>query len=209
MKALLLKDWYMTVKYCKAYLLIIAVFVGISAASDINFFYGFYACLMAGMVPVTLLGYDERSKWTVYSLTLPYTRAQLVSAKYIIGGCAQLATLVLLAVAQDVRSALGGGFDLRNLADFMSVLLFVSCMVSSLNLPFVFKFGVEKGRIWYYVMLVLSFGVSGALGGIFTIANINHIRAFGGLAPLFIAAGIAAYVLSWRLSVRFYEKREF
>ena len=39
MKGLLLKDWYMVVKYCKAYLLISLVFIGASIMSDDNFFF--------------------------------------------------------------------------------------------------------------------------------------------------------------------------
>ncbi len=209
MKALLLKDWYMALRYCKAYLLIIAVFVGISASAGITFFYGFYACLMAGMVPVTLMSLDERGKWTVYSLTLPYTRARLVSAKYVFGGLGQLAVLLLLGITQGVKMYLDGSFTPVGLLSFMSVLLFVSCLVSSVNLPFVFRYGVEKGRIWYYVILVLSFGVSGALGGIFTVVGVGAgFGAFGVLTPVFAVAGPGVYALSWLLSVKLYEKRE-
>jgi hypothetical protein len=35
------------------------------------------------MLPVTLLSYDEKEKWHIYSGTFPYSRAQIVSSKYV------------------------------------------------------------------------------------------------------------------------------
>ena len=81
MKGLLLKDLYMMRKYCRSYLLIAVVFIALSFASNQNLFFVFYPCLLCGMIPVNLLGYDERSRWLQYSGTMPYTRAQIVSCK--------------------------------------------------------------------------------------------------------------------------------
>ena len=43
--------------------------------------------MIAGILTMTLLSYDERDHWTQYSGTLPFTRAELVSCKYLIGLC--------------------------------------------------------------------------------------------------------------------------
>ena len=59
-----------------------------------NMFFVFYPCLFCGMVPVNLLAYDERSRWLQYSGTLPYTRAQIVSGKYLIGLICGISTLM-------------------------------------------------------------------------------------------------------------------
>ena len=163
MKGLLLKDWYMTVKYCKSYLLIVGVFMAVQALSP-NYFYSFYAGIMAGLIPVTLISYDERSKWTVYSCALPYTRAQLVSAKYIVGGAAQLAAIAVMGTVQAVKLCAAGSFTLGGFAGFLALQLFVSSIICSINLPFVFKYGVEKGRISYYIIIIASFAVIGAIG---------------------------------------------
>ena len=103
MKGLLLKDWYMVVKYCKAYLLICLVFIGVSIMSDDNFFFILYPCILCGMIPVTLLGYDERSKWDQYCAALPYTKAQIVSGKYLLGMGTQIGMLLLNAVILAIR----------------------------------------------------------------------------------------------------------
>ena len=105
------------------------------------------------MIPVTLLGYDERSGWVQYSGTMPYTKIQIVSEKYLISLFAQLTMLVATGIAQAVKMTLTGGFILGDFAVLMLLMLTVSTLASSIPLPFIFKMGVEKGRAAYYVMI--------------------------------------------------------
>ena len=70
MKGLLLKDWYMMVKYCKAWMLILAVMMGASAFSEKPMLFLMYPVMLAGLTAVTLIAYDERSGWTTLSLSL-------------------------------------------------------------------------------------------------------------------------------------------
>ncbi|MBQ8747858.1 MAG: ABC-2 transporter permease [Clostridia bacterium] len=207
MKGLLLKDWYMMKKYCRAYLVIAVVFIAVSLVSNDNMFFVFYPCLLCGMIPVNLLGYDERSRWMQYSGTLPYTRAQIVSAKYLIGLLAQLVTMIGIGTVQGIKMSVTGDFVPGEFAVLMLLLLIVSTLTSSISLPFVFKLGVEKGRISYYVMIGFVCGasvlVSGLLGGQQQVEmSPNAILA----ALAFV--GIGVYSLSWYLSVVFYKKRE-
>ena len=74
MKGLLLKDAYMAAKYCRAYLLIVAVFLIAAPFSGDNLFLMMYPCILASMVPVNLLAYDAQSKWEQYAGTLPCSR---------------------------------------------------------------------------------------------------------------------------------------
>ena len=85
MKGLLLKDFYMMLKYCRSYLLIAVVFFAMSFMSTENLIFIFYPCVISAMLPVTLLSIDERSRWLPYAATLPVTRAQIVSEKYLFG----------------------------------------------------------------------------------------------------------------------------
>ena len=63
MRGLLLKDLYLIRKYLVSYLVLMVEFLVISAFSNGNMFLTFYPCLIATMVPVNLLSYDERSGW--------------------------------------------------------------------------------------------------------------------------------------------------
>ena len=205
MKGLLLKDFYQTVKYCRAYLVLVLVFLAVPLFSEDSMFFLVYPCVFAGMIPVTLLGYDERSRWLQYSETLPYTKAQIVSAKYLIGLAAQVLILVLAVASQAGRMATTGSFSGKELLALMTVLLVVSCVTSSITLPFMFKWGVEKGRIAYNIMI----GV-GCLSGLVAANMLQagaQMQVNAGL-PALCAAAIGIYALSWYLSIRFYQKRE-
>ena len=149
MKGLLLKDWYMIQKYCRSYILITAVIIGISLANGENLFFTFYPCMLCGMIPVTLLGYDERSGWMQYSGTMPYAKEQIVSEKYLIGILVQLTVLLVTGIAQATKMMIAGDFALEKLAVLMLLMLVVSMLASSISLPFIFKLGAEKGRTAY------------------------------------------------------------
>ncbi len=207
MKGLLLKDLYMTAKYCRSYLLIAAVFIAVSFVGNDNMFLIFYPCLLCGMIPVNLLGYDERSRWLQYSETMPYSRAQIVSGKYLIGLGAQTAMLIVTAIAQAIRMNINNSFSASDYLVMIMLLLIMSMLSSSICLPFIFKLGVEKGRMAYYVMIGIICGGSVVASTVLRDAMQSDIKLNGVLA-LVAVLGIAIYALSWYLSIVFYKKRE-
>ncbi|MBE6575276.1 MAG: ABC-2 transporter permease [Ruminococcaceae bacterium] len=207
MKGLLLKDWYMTIKYCRAYLFLTVVFCALSFMSPENLFLVFYPGLLCGMLPVNLLAYDERSKWLQYCDTLPYTRAQIVSGKYLIGLFAQLAILLIMGAVHAIRMSIDGIFYPGEFLSMMMGLLMLSLIASSISLPFMFKLGVEKGRLAYLIMVgVIS-------GGSVVMANILSTKAtastnLASVLPILCLVGASIYALSWYLSVVFFRRRE-
>lgn len=205
MQGLLLKDWYMIKKYCRAYLLLAIIFTVVSFFGEDNLFLIFYPCLLCGVIPVNLIAYDENSRWTQYSEALPYTRAQIVSSKYLIGIFIQLAVMILTVIAQSVRMNMAGNFSLSELLMIALTMLSIAGLSSAICLPFIFKMGVEKGRTAYYVMV-----------GIVCAGAVSASMVFGEQAeaqidlPIAIIAviSVAIYALSWYLSIQFYKKRE-
>ena len=207
MKGLLLKDWYVMKKYCRSYILIAVVFIAVSFFSNDNMFFVFYPCLLCGMIPVNLLGYDERSRWMQYSGTLPYTKAQIVCGKYLIGLLTQLTVLVATGVAQAGKMIIAHNFVPGDFAVLMLLMLIVSTLTSSICLPFVFKLGVEKGRAAYYIMIGFVCGASVLASSILRGQLMSEIQPNLILA-LVAVVGIGVYLLSWYLSIVFFRKRE-
>lgn len=200
MKGLLLKDFYMTIKYCRMLLLLVLLFAAVSVMSN-SVFITSYPFIIAGVLPVSLYAYDERSGWCGYADAMPYSRAQRVSAKYI--SALTLICLVLLI------SMAGRELTEDNFIEDFSLLL-VMCGMGLLSaacmLPFVMRFGSEKGRWAYYAIIVLAclaaFAASDSGGG-------SGSTIAAGPAPLGILAACAAiFALSWFVSIRIYEKRE-
>ena len=207
MKGLILKDIYMMMKYCRAYLLIIIVFTAVSFVNSGNLFLVFYPIILCGMIPVNLLSYDERSRWLQYSGTMPYTKAQIVSAKYLIGLGTQTLMIIITGTAQAIKMSLDGTFAPGGYAGFMLLLLVVSLFAGAITLPFIFKLGVEKGRMAYYIMIGIIFGGSVALSG-FLNSEMHTEITMNAVLPIICIVGILIYVFSWRLSIYFYKKRE-
>lgn len=207
MKGLIIKDLYMTVKYCKTNIIISLLFLFLSLANRESLFLSFYPALLCGIIPTNLLAYDERSKWLHYCQTLPYTPAQIVSGKFIIGLIAQIAILILVGCGHAAVMISGGTFDIISFAVFMMLMLTMSLISSSISLPFIFKYGVEKGRLAYYVMVGIVCGGSVAASKIMTESTAQEINLFG-VWPIVCLIGIGIYALSWYFSVVFYKKRE-
>ncbi|MGN0518125.1 MAG: ABC-2 transporter permease [Acutalibacteraceae bacterium] len=207
MKGLLLKDFYMTKKYCKAYLFMAIVFILVSFVSHENLFFVFYPCLLCGMIPVNLLAYDERSHWMQYSGTLPYTKGQIVSCKYIIGLIVQIAVLIATGVSQAVVMNINGLFQLNDFIMLMQMLLIMATVTSSISLPFMFKLGVEKGRIAYYVTIGAACAGGLVASDLFKTNSQTNIGLYS-ILPILSIIGIGIYALSWYLSIVFFNKRE-
>ena len=209
MKGLLLKDFYMAAKYCRTYLLIGIVFIAVSFAGpeSQNMFFVFYPCLLCGMIPVNLLAYDERSRWLEYSGTLPYTKAQIVSGKYLVGIIVQGAMLIAVGIAQGVRMHLAGTFGWGEFALFMGSIYAMAAVTSSISLPFMFRWGVEKGRIAYYCMIGFVCA-AGYLGSVFFAQGSAQTVSGRVMLVLFFLVGTGIYVASWLASIALYQKRE-
>lgn len=209
MKGLLLKDLYMTAKYCRTYLLIGIVFIAVSFAGmdSQNIFFVFYPCLLCGMIPVNLLAYDERSRWMEYSGTLPYSKAQIVSGKYLVGILVQGAMLLAVGIAQAVRMKLAGTFQLGEFALFMALIFAMATVTSSISLPFMFRWGVEKGRIAYYAMIGFVCA-AGYLGSVFFTESTSLAMGRSALMAILCLVGTGIYAASWLTSIALYQKRE-
>ena len=207
MKGLLLKDFYMMFKYCRAYLLMVVVFVAVSFVNSESLLFAFYPCMLCGMIPVSLLSYDERSKWLQYSATMPYTRTQIVSGKYLTGLCIQVAMLTITGIAQAVRMSMNGAFSWEEYLIFMLLLAAMSLLTSSITLPFMFKLGVEKGLMAYYVMIGVVCGGSVVASNLLEESMAQEI-SLNAVLPVICLASVGVYALSWYLSIVFFRKRE-
>lgn len=207
MKGLILKDFYMIKAYCRTIIFAAAVFFAVSLWNDENLFFVVYPWMFCGMIPVSLLAYDEKSHFMQYGATLPCTKTQIVTAKYLVGLLVQIIVLVIVGVAQGIKMGISGNFQIDEFAVIMLTLLMVSTLVTSIPLPFIYKFGVEKGRIVYYVIL----GFVCAACAIFSGKLTTYIFTNGSMKVLFVLIGIGGvvlYFLSWYLSVVFFKKRE-
>ncbi len=217
MKGLLLKDLYATKAYFRSFLFLIAVFLIMPFFSENSSFFIYYPCIFAGVLSMSLIAYEEREKWNVYSLTLPYSRAQLVSSKYLIGLFFGLFALAATLITQAIHS----DFQIYALLSLAVSMIPMILIPNALLLPFIYKLGAEKGRIAYYFIFGAFVALIGLMSGfqLFSEAQAPVGIIGGANAPTGILIGlksqffivlvsIAIYALSWWLSIKIYQKRE-
>lgn len=206
MKGILLKDWYGVIHQCRMFLFLVLIFSFISCFHEGDMFFTYYPCVLSGMIAMTLIAYEEREKWEHYAAALPYTRTQLVASKYIVSLCFGAVTVILNLTTQFGYMVYTQNFSSEKLLSMLFVFLPLALVPAAILMPFVFRYGTNKGRIVYYFVIGFFFAAIAGMSanGISLKALMPEINA--GLAVFFVTA--AVYGISFLLSVRFYKKRE-
>ena len=147
MKGLVWKDIYTLLKQAKFILLLMVLFACLPGYSMSAFaiFYG-------AMLPITALAYDERSKWDELAAMMPYSVNEIVGSKYVLG---LLLVGVITALSIAARIVIGiikaAPFDAEGIISIL-ILACLSLVLLMVDLPLMFRLGVEKGRIIYILL---------------------------------------------------------
>ena len=199
MKGLLYKDAVTLMKQLKLFLMMILIFAVIPGYNMMTF-----ALVYCAMLPFSAMAYDERSKWNRLAAMLPYSNAQLVLCKYILGWLSVIGAMLIAAVAQFAAILIRGA---QAELDTMLLTLVVSASVSlillALSLPFLYRFGVERGRMTFIVAIVL--GVVGVT--LFSnVISFDLNSAFSRWLILLVPAlAVALNAISVPISTRLYQ----
>lgn len=211
MKGLLIKDFYVSLKTGWLYFVVTVVLGGIIAFGGARPFVFLAAAYLMMILPMTLLAIDERAKWNTYADTLPITRAQVVAEKYILTlilSAFSAAVLAVSALIAMINPMLGD--ERPDLSSFLSTLgcFPLELALTSVCIPFVFKFGFDKGRIAY----MFACAMAGVGFGVFTSWNVNdlpNINIPSHIMLISSAASAAVFGASWAISTVLYKAREF
>lgn len=209
MKGLLWKDFYMIQKYCKAMLVPVIVFLAVSMVDDYssNLLFLFYPVVLMGLVPVTILAYDEKCRWLTYGETFPYSREQLVSVKYLISLLLMCGAWLVSFVLQLIRVKLNLVALHEHILFMLVFVLAIGLLSSGILFPIVFKLGTEKGRFAYMSTIILI-----CAGG-FILTSLDDLKivlpiSANTLSVLIFMVSVVIFFLSWLLSIQIYKKRE-
>lgn len=203
MKGLLLKDYYTLLKQVRFYLIFLLIFTIIP-----NMNLSSIAIVYAAMLPITVIAFDERSKWDQLAAMMPYTERELVLSKYVLG---YIAVVIFGVVAFALQSGIAMiGHHAFTTEQGMSLLVTAAAalILLAINLPFMFWLGVERGRVVFMILIGVTvfLGMMSADSAKELIAN-NTITA----AQLLLLCGVAAIVvnaISIFASFRIYRKKK-
>lgn len=204
MKALLLKDTSILMKQMKLFFLLIVLLSIVPGFSSAGF-----AIVYAALLPVTAMSYDERAKWDKLAVMMPFTPKELVVSKFLLGylsiGAATLVCIIGQYAGFMFRSGTTIGMEL--IAELLIVVA-VALVLMSVNLPLMFKLGVEKGRVAFLVLTV-AVVISGVA---YCDKFIERLDKAGSdvlhISVTALIVGIIVSLISMISSVKIYEAKE-
>lgn len=216
MRGLFLKDFYQYKQYCRLFfLMVIPLFLVLSfSANGGNTFLLFYPAMLAGMMPMTIMAYEEKDRWDVYSRLLPYRISWLVSVKYLtvllLNFILLMVILGLMVLKLAVRTSLdnGMGYSLPGIA---VILLSAGLLGPALLYPFCFRNGVEKARMMRMIYIIIYCAIGGISSGLIEYTELSLLKLLNQPigAALIGGASMTIFFLSWALSIKWYREREF
>ncbi len=202
MKGLLVKDFMLIYKIGKVYLIFIAVMLlGGAAFSNISFL-SYYAVVFFSILGPNTIAYDERDRWDKFALTLPITKSQYVSSKYLLSFILTSGAALMCAVV----FILHDGFSVNC---FLSVLpsFALGLFYPAVSLPVMLRFGYAKGKI----PIIFLAGIIGGLSVLLSKTKIlmPQLSEFNYLFLILFAVITMVFVLSWAIAVKLFKNREF
>lgn len=206
MTGLLKKDLYVADKSGRLMLVLSLVF---SSVPSLGAFGSTYALLLAVMMPLNSIAYDEKCKWDRYAAMLPYRAGQIVWSKYLLSYIFTALAWAILLVGAVIRGILQpSSSDWGETLEMGLTLCIVMVLITAFGLPALYRFGSERGRL--VMFLVMGVGVGGVLGLMKVQEELPPLpQAPVPLAAVLGAAAAAGVTLaSFRLSVRFYQNRQ-
>lgn len=200
MRALLLKDLYLMIRYHWYIIPISLVMFVISAIGRGNIFFELYPLIFAALVPDTLVAEDESCGWIRYAVTMPISREKYVSAKYIYSAMIFSVILTFVFISHSIRFAVGNGSAPGTEILFAAAWLLLAPTVT---MPLIFRLGSGRARISYIAAAL----VIGAIVPIYTDAEIMYrLQPSVHIAAMLIS--LLLFAASWLLSIKFFERRE-
>lgn len=221
-KGLLKKDLYNLASY-KASLIITVIFCGIAIIGTEAVNYGpIIICTIIGMISLSTFNYDEIAKSNKYILTLPTNKKEIIKSKYIlaiastiIGGIlGLLLTIIVTMVMNYIRPENIINIDYESLITTTIGGMWGICLIQSIQIPSIYKWGAEKGRIQMFVLLFVIIVVIAGIGYLIMNANFNidvdsivkFMNKFGLiLLTLFM---VIMYYISYKISCKIYINKE-
>lgn len=166
--------------------------------------------IFMSMLPITVMGWDEKSKWDHYALTMPYSRKDMVLSKYVFSLiCTFTATIVYIIATIVKWYFLKQPFDFVSLIDETMLMLSAGLFFSAVNFPIMFKLGVEKGRMWFILItVILASGIASSI----KLAELDptHLESIiQRVTSIMPVISVGLLFISAVFSIKIYEKREF
>lgn len=217
MNGLFEKDLRLILRRKLTVLVLLMILIVMGLSSD-NLFLTGYGTAIFGFLAMGTLSCDEADNGFAFLFTLPVTRRQYVTEKFLFtGACTLVGWLTSMVVAVAVSAIRDTGYGVSGQIPENAAILFVVFAVIAISTTIQMRFGVEKSR----VVLLLCVGALCAAGmvvsragggGSGADADQMHSSIVSSDAMILLAiTGVCAVVvfIAYQWGVRIMEKKEF
>ena len=199
MKALLRKDFYVLTSTFKTIMIIWAIFPIVALINPEVSFFMLYIGLIAGTISSTLISYEEREKWPLFAGTLPISKKQIVTERYLFTLIMILIATVMGAFVLAINSLRGNPISAALLVQIFSF----SLIMPTLLLPLTYRYGVEKSR---YIVMIIVIAFSIGSQEMLSVFESGNLTSF--ILPMMIIGSLVLFAISYLLSVKWYSEKE-
>lgn len=210
MKGLILKDILCMKSQLKYFLICFGVYIIIFSVQGSVAAVGTFSILLVSIFTSVCASFDESCKWNRYAITLPYPRCRIVEARYL-GLFIFSVGMNFLCILIGVISALIRNVPIDSIFSLNIIFCCIALLLIALMLPVLYRFGATKARFITMLFVMLpAMGISFISVFDFSFLSLG-IPAIPANVLLLISAAITIgiYFLSYKLSVKIYNKREF
>lgn len=220
MKGLLIKDYHLLAQQKRYILLITIIGIMLSVTQSEPTFVTGYITFIISLLSISSISYDEFDNGMAFLMTLPSGRKEYVREKYLLSLVNVVISLIvanLIVVICSYFNKNSANWDLKENAIVGLGIAATVLIVISIMIPAVLKYGAEKGRMVIVAIAGVAIIVSYFCSKVATtlLPKPEKLFAFFASVPQvawgMVAAAIIiiALVLSYYISVRIMEKKEF
>ena len=169
--------------------------------------------LICTMIPLILtaiaFGYDTKSKFEQFAFSMPIKKSSFVLSKLFFAFVFGLFGSVCLFVQLVIKSEM----SIDNIIFISLITLVASVLISSIQLPFILKYGAEKGRLIMVLTYFIVFSLSSLLKAKSDLLTnvveffLNNSRVIIFLGIVFVSIVIIGMAI--KISILIMEKKEY
>lgn len=199
MLGILLKDFVTTKKQIIWYVFMIALFCVVAVVTDNVAFAGSIGMVVAISVPTSAIAYEERDGFNKIAVASGIDKKVIVIEKYLLG--------FLFLLIGGISYFLVYYFSKEQANKWIEfvVSMCMQIVLLAIVMPVIFKFGVEKGRAYMILFMVVFLSIFIALMSLINFTVDSAIVVL----PTVITITILGLAISIFLSIRIYGKKDF
>lgn len=167
------------------------------------------------ILPISAFSYDEMAKWDRYAMAMPLSKREVVGARYLFALMMTLLAAAFGFVSCALMTIMGNGAVTEGLATVL-VALAAGLVIADILLPLCYKLGPERARPYMYLVIFIPTLAlfAGAKMGILDRVDFSWLDRLSegavlGLFALLPLLALAGLGLSWMVSCRIMERKEF